>query len=170
MVQVREKQLNREELRILAKTVIEATGDSLLVSINSDVALAVELQTNVHLPEAGCTERERTGLNELALVGRSIHAPYCACDDDQLDYLMLGNLFETASKPGKPGLGTSGFEAIVRTSRNAVIAIGGIQPDNVAEARAAGAYGVAVSSYVNSAADPARATYQIRRELDKWTT
>jgi thiamine monophosphate synthase len=49
-----------------------------------------------------------------------------------------------------------------------VLAIGGIRPETVSIAFEAGAHGVAVSSYVNSAESPARAAREIKDQIVAW--
>jgi thiamine-phosphate diphosphorylase len=167
LVQVREKSLDRGHLREVAKQVIESVGNSLLVSINADATLAGELGTHLHLPEHADFDRESLPLDPSAIVGRSIHSANGPGASD-LDYLLLGNLFETSSKPGKAGLGAAVFSEIASQLSLPVLAIGGIRPETVAIAFKAGAFGVAVSSFVNSSDDPERAARQIGEQIDRW--
>ena len=170
LVQVREKNLDRNTLRALVISVLAAVGDPRHVSINGDAPLAAELGINVHLPERVEGDRMSLELRENALLGRSIHSADRAWTAAETDYLILGNLLETASKPGKAGLGAARFSDIARQQKAPVLAIGGIRPDTMHVAREAGAFGVAVSSYVNAANDPERATRAIKDLLDSWTT
>lgn len=172
LVQVREKLLERDALRRLAESVVEAVGGPDLVSINSDIALAMELSTSLHLPEAVDGDWTSIKLAPSVILGRSIHSADCLWSTDQVDYLALGNLFKTGSKRGSPGLGLEAFAAIVEQLPIGlpVMAIGGIRPETVEPAFAAGASGVAVSSYVNSAADPEQAAREVRRQIDAWMT
>jgi thiamine-phosphate diphosphorylase len=167
LVQVREKSLDHVRLRQVAREVISAIGDPLLVSLNTDAALASDLGTNLHLPEHAEFDQSATPLNAAALVGRSIHGAAAAVEAE-VDYLVLGNLFDTASKPGKSGLGVERFAAIVRRSALPVLAIGGIRPETAEIALEAGADGLAVSSHVNASDDPERAAREIKEAIDKW--
>ncbi len=72
------------------------------------------------------------------------------------DYLLLGNIFETPTHPGRP----AGGVGLVRDASRLglpVIAIGGITPDNAGAVRDAGAYGVAAIRALWQAPDPAAA-------------
>jgi thiamine-phosphate diphosphorylase len=169
MVQVREKNLGQAELKRLARAVVAAAGDPLLMSINTQAELASELGTNLHLSELADFDPARTLLHPSAIAGKSIHgAGEFECSD--LDYLLLGNLFDTTSKPGKSGLGAVGFAEVAGLQRLPVLAIGGVRPDNVTVAIESGAYGVAVSSYVNASDNPERAAREIRDQVDRWTS
>jgi thiamine-phosphate diphosphorylase len=99
------------------------------------------------------------------LLGISTHdvSQARAARDDGADYVAVGSMFPTATKPDFQLVGP----ALVRTLRDDIrvplIGIGGITPDNVADVIRAGADGVAVISAVCAAPDPAAAT---RRFLD----
>lgn len=61
-----------------------------------------------------------------------------------VDDLLLGPVQATASHPGQPGLGWAGFEVLRATVPGLpVYALGGLGPDDLAEARQHGAQGVA---------------------------
>ena len=80
-----------------------------------------------------------------------------AIDPAQVDYVLAGPAFETASKPGYgPEIGRKGLAEIARTARVPVLAIGGVNAARVGEVVAAGATGVAVMGGVMRANDPAR--------------
>ena len=84
------------------------------------------------------------------------------------DFLLVGPVLSTPTKEGL--LEPLGFEALAREcAREArpIWAIGGVQPEHVAQARAAGASGIAVRSGVFGAADPASA---VRSYLEGWAT
>lgn len=100
--------------------------------------------------------------------GRSCH------NDEQVrravgggaSYLTISPVALSASKPGYgPQLGTTGVRrAADLAGRVPVFALGGVDADNAAVMRAAGAYGVAVMGAVMSAEDPALTFTRIREE------
>ncbi|WP_246166787.1 Nudix family hydrolase [Marinobacter salinexigens] len=59
------------------------------------------------------------------------------------DYVTLGPVAETATHPGEPGIGWSAFQDIVDSAPVPVYGLGGLGRDQVAEAKVAGAQGVA---------------------------
>ena len=77
-------------------------------------------------------------------IGRSVHSVDEARDaiTEGADYLLLGSIFETATHPGRPGLGL-GVLAEVTALGTPVVAIGGVTPARSKEIRDAGAWGVA---------------------------
>ena len=62
------------------------------------------------------------------------------------DYLVFGNVFETASKPGKPGVGLAALEAVARATSLPVLALGGVTRERVPQLLSAGAAGFAAIS------------------------
>ena len=61
----------------------------------------------------------------------------------QADYAFLGNVLPTASHPGKPALGWGAFSRLVADLPLPVYAIGGLGPEDLETAWAAGAQGIA---------------------------
>jgi thiamine monophosphate synthase len=165
VIQVREKALPEPEVSRIVSRVVAAVGDPLRVSVNGFPAIAAELGTHLHLPEALVLERKEAGLAPGMQLSRAIHAPAPALD---ADYAILGNLLETGSKPGKAGLGFERFEGIARVCPVPVLAIGGIQPGQIDAVLRHGGFGVAVRSYVIGADDPERAAREMKQELDAW--
>ncbi len=92
-------------------------------------------------------------------IGVSVHSieEATAARDAGADYLLVGNVFETATHPGRSA---AGLPLIQETTRLGlpVIAIGGITAQRAVAARDAGAYGVAAISALWDAADPAAAS------------
>lgn len=102
----------------------------------------------VHLP-AGAPG------NTLLHRGRSCHSPadVARAAEHGFDYAMLSPYALTESKPGYgPPLGPDAFADLPLPT----YALGGITPDNAAEAVAAGAHGVAVMGAVMRADEPAQ--------------
>jgi thiamine-phosphate pyrophosphorylase len=166
LVQIREKDLNETELRALTVAIVEATGDPARISVNGNLGIAGELGVGLHLPEAGLEPAvAREMLGPSALIGRSVHSPESARNSQGSDYLIAGHVFATASKADRQPIGPDGLRRIVEAAPCPVLAIGDISAANVQSVLAAGAYGVAVISAINGAADPAEATRVIARQF-----
>ena len=165
VVQVREKESPTPEVVEIVRRVILAVGDPLKIAVNGFPGIAAEFGTHVHLPEVHGPIGEEVRLADGALLSRSIHGP---TRRPRADYAILGNLLETGSKPGKAGLGFVRFGAIARACPVPVLAIGGIEPQHVADVLRHGGHGVAVRSFVIGSQDPEAAARQIRMEFDKW--
>ncbi len=80
------------------------------------------------------------------LVGRSVHTAAEAARVDAaggVDYLTLGTVYASASKPGRLPCGVDALAATARAVRLPVLAIGGVTVDRLGELLAAGAAGAA---------------------------
>jgi thiamine-phosphate pyrophosphorylase len=167
-VQIREKDLDEAQLKTLLESVVAAIGDPSRISVNGNMAVAQALGVGLHLPEAGLRPAEaRKHLGPDALIGRSIHSPEAARESEGADYLVAGHIFATASKPGRPPIGSEGLRRIVEAAPCPVLAIGGLTVEHVHSVLSAGAFGVAVVSVINSAADPESAARAIREKIDR---
>jgi thiamine-phosphate pyrophosphorylase len=143
-VQIREKQLDDRAGHHLLQRARERFPGVLLVNGRADLAVAVGAD-GVHLPSAGVPAaaiRDRWGGS--LLVGRSAHsAEEVAGCAGVADYVCLGPVFATPSKPGTPPLGLEALTAAAGLGP-AVFALGGIDDAvRVGRALAAGADGVA---------------------------
>ncbi|WP_328532108.1 thiamine phosphate synthase [Nocardioides sp. NBC_00368] len=106
------------------------------------------------------SERPDSRCNSVLHLGRSCHSPteVARAAIDGFDYAMLSPYALTESKPGYgPPLGPATFADLPLPT----YALGGITPDNAAEAVAGGAYGVAVMGAVMRADEPG----QVVRDL-----
>lgn len=94
------------------------------------------------------------------LLGVSTHDEIQArrARDDGADYVAVGSMFPTGSKPGFQLVGPELVRRVRPDIAMPLVAIGGITVDNVAEIVRAGADAVAVISAVCAAPDPAAAT------------
>lgn len=158
-VSLREKDLPAEEQLALARSLVpiaRRNGTRLTLHGDADLARTAGVD-GVHLSAAGDAAAARATLGPHALVGISIHgaAEAAALDPRVVDYAIAGPAFLTASKPGYgPALGPDGLAAISRTAPVPVIAIGGIEPENVGDVIKAGVAGVAVMGSVMRSAEP----------------
>jgi thiamine-phosphate pyrophosphorylase len=161
-VSLREKDLPPSEQIALARalrTVMQPYGACL--TVHGDAALARAAGVDgVHLPAGADVGAARAVLGADALIGLSIHsAAEAAAAGGVVDYVVAGPAYETASKPGYgPALGPAGIAALTRAAPVALVAIGGLTRDNLADLIAAGAAGVAVMGSIMRAADPIEET------------
>ncbi|OIJ26279.1 thiamine phosphate synthase [Nocardioides luteus] len=101
------------------------------------------------------SERPDSRCNSVLHLGRSCHSPadVARAAEEGFDYVMLSPYALTESKPGYgPPLGPGAFADLALPT----YALGGITPDNAAEAIEAGAHGVAVMGAVMRAEEPAQ--------------
>lgn len=92
----------------------------------------------------------------------------CAADAGLVDYLGVGPLHVTSSKPDAPrlGLGIDGFRKVREQSPLPAVAIGGVTAADATGLRAAGGAGLSVISAVAGAEDPRRAAHLLRSSWD----
>jgi thiamine-phosphate diphosphorylase len=149
-VQVREPDLPGRALLDLTVACVRATrGTSMRVIVNDrlDVALAAGAD-GVHLrsrsmPAARVRELTPPGF----LVGRSVHRAAEAAEAEAaggLDYLVVGTIFPSRSKPtGETTIGIAGLARAVQAVRLPVLAIGGVTLSAVPLIGRTGARGLA---------------------------
>jgi len=117
----------------------------------------------VHLGQDDCpvpAARELAGKDRL--IGLSTHSPEQVDGAAGADYIGVGPVHETPTKPGRPAVG---LELVRYAAAHATVpwfAIGGIGPDNVDAVRGAGAERVAVVRALTEAGDPERAALGLR--------
>jgi thiamine-phosphate pyrophosphorylase len=143
------------------REILAPSGTRLLIHDRLDVARLTGA-AGVHLPAHGVpVAAARAALGPGPLIGRSTHTPAeaAAAVSDGADYVFLGNIWATASHPGRVPLGTAAISTALSavSTSSALIAIGGVTPDRAAAARAAGASGVAAVRALWDAPDPALA-------------
>jgi thiamine-phosphate pyrophosphorylase len=106
------------------------------------------------------------------LIGLSTHGPeqVDAAADLEVDYIGVGPVHATPTKPGRPAVG---LELVRYASEHASVpffAIGGISPENLEAVRSAGARRLAVVRAITEAADPARSARRLREGIAATTT
>lgn len=158
-VSLREKDLPaQEQVGLFARLRAATRPFGARLTLHGAAALAAAAGADgVHLPDGGDPREARALLGADALVGLSLHLATDAAtvDPEQVDYVTASPVFLTASKPGYgPALGVDGLAAFVAAASVPVIALGGIEADNVPLCLRAGAAGAAVMGGVMRAQDP----------------
>jgi len=153
----------------LARALLPAarrSGALLLVNDRVDVAGAAGAH-GAHLGRRSLpVQQARELLGPSALLGASVHSADEARDSAGADFLLVGNVFTTASHPGRPGAGTALLERVAGVAPGIpLIAIGGVLPPRVPSLREAGAAGFAVLTGVWDERTPASA---VERYLTAW--
>jgi thiamine-phosphate pyrophosphorylase len=170
VVQLRSKQAAKGEILDAALTVSaysRRAGALFIVNDHLDVAMAADAD-GVHLGQDDlplAVVRRLWGPHPL--VGRSTHSidQALAGVEEGADYLGVGPVHATPTKPGRPAVGTE----LVRLAAERVsipwFAIGGLQRDNLDEVLAAGATRIAVVRAVCDAPDPTAAARELVQTL-----
>jgi thiamine-phosphate pyrophosphorylase len=163
---LREKDLPQaQQVELLRELLDRAQQFQAKVTLHGDPALAQQARADgVHLSADGDAAAARRVLGKDALIGLSVHGVEEASNVDVkvVDYVIAGPVFDTQSKPGYgPALGPEGVALIAKACPVAVVAIGGIDPQNVSDCRAAGAAGIAVMGAVMRAENSAEVVAQL---------
>ncbi len=163
LIQLREKEWPSGRLLPLAERLAarcRPAGVTFIVNDRVDLALAAGAD-GVHLGQDDLPPRAaRPLLRPGMILGRSTHslAEARQARDDGADYIAVGSMFATATKPDFQLVGPELVRRVRPETALPLIGIGGITPENAGEVIHAGGDGVAVISAVCSAADPAAAT------------
>jgi thiamine-phosphate pyrophosphorylase len=177
VVQLRNKRLDGgllAEAAGHAAYVCEQHGALFVLNDRPDVAAEVRAD-GVHLGQEDMpVARARELVGPDMLIGLSTHAPReidaaapTAPDGSPLvDYIGVGPVHETPTKPGRPAVGTELVRYAAAHARMPFFAIGGIDAGNVADVIAAGARRVCVLRAIAAAADPEGAARELRARLD----
>jgi thiamine-phosphate pyrophosphorylase len=117
----------------------------------------------------------RAAVGAQRLIGLSTHSPAQIerAGTTDADYIGVGPVHATPTKPGRPAVGTELVAYAAAHARTPFFAIGGIDATNVAAVREAGAQGIAVVRALTDADDPeaaARALHAALREVGVGTT
>lgn len=131
------------------------TGSLLVVNDRVDVVLALELPAAQLGGRSLPVAEARRLLPEGTRIGASVHGVAGArrAAADGADWLLVGTIWPTTTHPERDAAGPGLLEACVREADAPALAIGGVTPERVAAAVAAGAHGVAVVSGVWSVGD-----------------
>jgi thiamine-phosphate pyrophosphorylase len=163
-VQLREKDLDLPALVHEAAALLAVLGATPLI-VNGSPAVALSVgAAGVHLPGTdGSIDAARELLGAAALIGRSVHSveEALAAAAEGADYLILGTIFATASKPGRAPAGLALVRDVAAATTVPIIAIGGIDRTNTPAVIGAGAWGIATMSGILAAPDPAHAAREL---------
>lgn len=176
IVQLRDKEATDEETVVQLVALSAAIDGRALLVVNDRLDAALEARRRgarvdgVHLGQTDASVlRARELLGPETLIGltanTSAHlAEVAALPPGTVDYLGVGVIRPTRTKPDHPApLGIDGFAAFVARSPLPCVAIGGVDLDDAAPLREAGAAGIAVVSALCAADDPRAAAAAFRR-------
>jgi len=148
-IQLREKNLPLEMLHPLAVVLNQMTkkyGARLYINDRVDIALMVGAD-GVHLPEGGLPPNEVKACYPHLLVGVSTHSLEGAkqAEQDGADFITFSPIYDTPSKREYgPPQGVDALKAVCDAVSLPVLALGGINLENITEVRKQGAHGAAL--------------------------
>jgi 8-oxo-dGTP diphosphatase len=146
LLQLREKNLSREQMRALAQRLqplLQAVGAKLL--LNADIGLAQEVGA----------DGVQLNSNQLASLNQRPNVPWCgaSCHNREelqraellgCDFALLSPVLPTASHPGAAHLGWENFQILVAGLSIPVYALGGLTDADLETAWRQGAHGIAL--------------------------
>jgi thiamine-phosphate pyrophosphorylase len=174
ILQLREKDLDHDAFLREALGLKSLCGRySVPLIVNDDVEIALESGADgVHIGQhdAPAAEvRRRIGPDMLLGVSAQTVEQALQAERDGADYLGVGAVFSTGTKPDADDVSYSALKAICEAVSIPVVAIGGIKRDNLGSLAGSGIDGVAVVSAIFAAPDPEAAARglreTVRREL-----
>ena len=135
-------------VRIMAS---RARGKGIPVIVNDRPEIALEMGcSGVHLGRADIPARvARKMLGKKAIIGRTIRGAgdLRLISKSDVDYVSLGPIFKTPAKPHLKPRSDKTIEEVIKSSRLPLVAIGGINKDNVGRVTAKGIQTVAFVRY-----------------------
>jgi thiamine-phosphate pyrophosphorylase len=168
VVQLRDKDAADVELvaaAAVARGLCDRAGALLILNDRPDLVGAAQAdgchvgQDDVPVARA----RELAGPD--AIVGLSTHTPAQVDAARGADYLGVGPVHATPTKPGRPAVGLDLVRHAAEHAAVPFFAIGGIEPGDVASVVEAGARRVAVVRAIADAPDPRAAAAKLRTAL-----
>lgn len=162
LVQLRDKSLEARPLLERAAIVRRRTlefGALFLINDRVDLAIAAGAD-GVHLGQQDLPAAEaRRQIGPDAIIGLSTHTPaeVLQAAETEADYIAVGPVFCTPTKPGRPAVGHDLVRWAAEHARQPFFAIGGIDAAALPDVLAAGARRVAVVRALTEATDPVAA-------------
>jgi thiamine-phosphate pyrophosphorylase len=174
IVQLREKEMEAGDVLRAGEPVRDAcraAGIPFIVNDRPDVALALGAD-GVHLGQNDLPAPvARRILGDGAIVGRSTHAreeiDEAMASSMPLDYIAVGPVTETPTKPGRVGTGLGLVTYASERLDLPWFVTGGMSPETLPAAMDAGARRIVVVRALVEAADPVAVAAELRRLLDQ---
>lgn len=151
-IQYRDKDATRREIYQKALKLRELTRrfDAIfIVNDHADIAVSVDAD-GVHLGQEDLPIKQARKIMGKKIIGASTHDSFQASEAEKsgADYIGFGPVFETPTKDAGAPRGVEMLRCIAQNSRIPVVAIGGINRDNIAAVFNAGADAAAVASAI----------------------
>lgn len=171
VVQLRDKVLDARPLLArarLALRVCRGLGVPFILNDRPDLALEVGAD-GVHVGQEDAPAALARGLlGEDAAVGLSTHAPaeLDAASAEPVDYVSVGPIVETPTKPGRPGIGLEAIRYAASAASTPWFVTGNARPDTVGPMVDAGARRFVVVRWLTESSEPEDAARALRTAID----
>jgi thiamine-phosphate pyrophosphorylase len=172
IVQLRDRSLDDDGLAAAARafrTAADEAGALFVLNDRPDLVAACEAD-GVHVGQDDASPAEaRAAIGPHRIVGRSTHAPDqadAAASDPEVDYLAIGPVHTTPTKPCRTAAGLDYVSYAARTVDKPWFAIGGLDAGNAHEVVERGATRIVVVRAITESDDPEAAARALREALE----
>lgn len=169
VVQLREKHGDEREIVRAGRAfrrLCDAYDALFIVNDRPELAIACGAD-GVHIGQDDADPLEvRRMIGQEALIGLSTHSPEQIGAARGVDYISVGPVYATPTKPEYAEVGTALVRHAAQRAQFPFFAIGGIDPGNVADVVAAGAERIAVVRAIGAADDPAAVARALRAGVE----
>lgn len=154
---IREKNKSYEELYEITKKILSLKRESgsktkILINSNLDILKNLDLD-GIHLSnEFYLNHKEEISKIKDKIIGYSIHSKEELNRlPKNINYLIAGNIFKTDCKKGLEGKGFKFLKELNELTDKKIVAIGGINLENIKDIKEANSYGYAfMSSFIKN--------------------
>lgn len=170
-VQLREKKKSKEEIIQIAREIKQITDKyQIPFVINDNVEVALEVGADgVHVGQEDMKAVEaRRILGDKKIIGVSVHTVEEAVEAQKMgaNYIGVGAVFPTSTKKNAVKMSNKTLQDICQAVDIPVVAIGGIQTENIMELKESGIDGIAVVSAIFSKKDIKQAAKELREMVE----
>jgi thiamine-phosphate pyrophosphorylase len=171
VIQLRDKQSQKGELLVVAQKLKELCSQAdILFIINDylDLAMAVDAD-GLHIGQGDLplpVIRRELPIDKIVGCSVTTVSQATKAQNEGADYIAVGSIFPTTTKKGAIVVGPDRLKQLRQTVSTPLVAIGGINRNNVVEVVAAGADAVAVISSVLGEKDVRGAVQEMITEID----
>jgi thiamine-phosphate pyrophosphorylase len=172
IIQLREKHLEAaDELELLEMFADACRRHGALLAVNDRADLAVAAHADVlHVGQRDLPPTTaRSIVGDQVIIGRSSHSvgqAQLAVEEPDVDYLCVGPIWATPTKPGRPGISLDPIRSVADSKPSRPwFAIGGIDETNLKDVLDAGARRIVVVRVLTEANDPGAAAARLAARL-----
>jgi thiamine-phosphate pyrophosphorylase len=144
-------------------------GVPLILNDRADLVAAADAD-GVHLGQEDMPVADaRRIIGDERILGLSTHSPdqIDAAAHEELDYIGVGPVHATPTKPGRPAVGVALVEYAAAHARVPFFAIGGLDQQRLDDVLRAGARRIAVVRAITAARDPRLAARRLRDAIER---
>lgn len=162
---LREKDLSTQELLVIASDIKKIINDKAKLIVNTNIEVARRVYADGYHIGYKDIKKELPLFN--GLVGVSVHSLQEAINAEKLgaDYLLASHIFPTECKAGLPPKGIELIKKIKENVNIPIIALGGINNENIKEVVKAGADSAAVMSLVMESNEPSKIVKELKSKI-----